>query len=110
MSAVQFDRDSMARWYAGENLKTDPGIESIYYLPENAEEREIRFVIVNKLLMERTDDYLEPIDFGVDRGMTSEHKLVYLDVTPGQWDRIREGELELPDGWTLNQMQSLGPT
>ena len=47
MAAIQFDRDIMARWYATEHLKTDPGIVSVYYLPTNAGEREIRFVEVN---------------------------------------------------------------
>ena len=106
MSVVQFDRDSTARWYAGENLKTDPGIVAIHYLPSNAEEREIRFVVVNKMLSERTDDYLEAIDFGIDRGTSNEHKLVFLDVTPQQWEGVKEGRLELPDNWTLDGMQT----
>ena len=64
----EFDRDSLAVWYAREHLGTDPGIVSVYYLPQNADEREIRFVEVNKLLGDRNDDALEPIDFGVDMG------------------------------------------
>jgi hypothetical protein len=92
----------MARWYAKQHIKTDPGVQAIYYLPTNAPDREIRFIEVNKLLADREDAVLEPIDFGVNTGMESEHKLYVLDVTPPQWDRIRELTLPLPNGWSLD--------
>lgn len=101
MSTTTFDRDSMARWYAREHLKTDPGIVSVHYLPANAFDREIRLVEVNRLFGDRSDDSLEPIDFGVDSGMDTEHKLYVLDVTPGQWERIETLQLNLPPGWSL---------
>jgi hypothetical protein len=101
MPATKFNRDAMARWYAQQHLKTDPGVSAIYYLPRNAPAREIRFVEVNKLIAERRDDALEPFDFGADSGMDSEHKLFVLDVTPSQWERITKNSLPLPRGWTL---------
>ena len=102
MPATQFNRDSMARWYAEEHLKTDPGIVSVHYLPTNASEREIRFIAVNCLIGDRNDDALEPIDFGIDTGTNTAHKLLVLDVTPDQWNRIRTKELGLPDNWSLD--------
>lgn len=102
MSVIQFNRDSMARWYAKEHLKTDPGIISVYYLPTNAVEREIRFVEINHLIGDRNDDALQPIDFGVDTGTDTAHKLFVLDVTPDQWERISSQELGLPDNWSLD--------
>ena len=102
MPATQFNRDSMAVWYAREHLKTDPGIVSVYYLPTNAGEREIRFIEVNRLIGDRNDDVLEPIDFGVDLGTDNAHKLFVLDVTPEQWDRIRAHNLSLPGNWSLD--------
>jgi hypothetical protein len=104
--ALKFNRDAMARWYAKQHLTTDPGIESVHYLPTNASQREIRFIEVNTLLADRTDDVLEPIDFGVDRGMDSEHKLLLLDVTPEQWERISSRDLRLPGNWTLDGVES----
>ena len=91
----------MADWYAKEHIKTDPGIAAVYYLPTNADEREIRFIEVNNLIGDRTDVALEPIDFGIDRGLETEHKLTILDVTPEQWKRIKTGELGLPGNWSL---------
>ncbi len=102
MSVAQYNREEMARWYARRHLTTDPGIRTVYYLPGGAPEREIRFVEVNDLMAVRENDPLEPIDFGVDVGGADSHTLLVLDVTVAQWDKIRRGELALPDGWTLD--------
>lgn len=102
MSETEFDRDEMARWYAGRHLKTDSGIQAIYYLPEQATKREIRLIEINGLMASRDQDPLEPIDFGVDTGSEAGHSLFVLDVTPSQWERIRANELPLPAGWTLD--------
>ena len=104
-----FNRDSSARWYAKQHLKTDPAIRSIHYLPTDAPEREIRLIEVNELIADRNDDALEPIDFGVDTGMESEHKVVILDVTPSQWTRIRQPSLPLPKGWSLTGAMHFKP-
>ena len=101
MPPKEFNRDAMARWYAQEHLKTDPAITAVYYLPKNANEREIRFVEINQLMGQRTDETLEPIDFGVDTGTDSEHQLFVVDVTPEQWERIRIQQLPLPNNWSL---------
>ncbi len=102
MPAIQFNRDEMARWYAQRHLRTDPGIRTLYYLPAGAPEREIRFLEVNDLLAVREDDPMQPIDFGVDIGGEDAHTLMVLDVTPAQWENIRDHRLSLPDGWSLD--------
>ena len=101
MPALQFDLDAMARWYAHAHLKTDPGIQSVHYLPHLAGDKDIRLVEVNHLLAEQLDSSLVPIDFGVDTGTDTEHRLFVLDVTPTQWQRIKSGTLPLPHGWSL---------
>ena len=102
ISLTQFDRDSMAYWYAHEHLKTDPGIVAVYYLPRNAPEREIRFVEVNSLIGDRNDNALEPIDLVSTRERKTPHKLFVLNVTPEQWERIRAHALRLPEDWSLD--------
>jgi hypothetical protein len=99
----------MAAWYAHEHLKTDPGIVSVYYLPTNAEDREIRFIEVNELLGDRNDSLLEPIDFGIDTGAETAHKLLVLDVTPAQFQRILARKLDLPSEWSLDGAIHYGP-
>ena len=92
----------MARWYATRHLNTDPGIKTIYYLPANAPQREIRFLEINELMAERDADPIEPFDFGVDTGDEGPHSLVVVDVTPSQWERIQRHEIELPKTWSLD--------
>lgn len=80
----------------------------MYYLPANAGDREIRLLEVNRLLGDRNDEALEPIDFGVDTGQDSAHKLLVLDVTPEQWERIQKQELALPANWSLESAVHYG--
>src|SRR5260370_42300859 len=108
MSENHYDRDSMARWYAGQHLKTDTGIRDVYYLPADAPEREIRFVEVNESIADRDRDPLEPIDFGVDIGDATAHTLMVLDVTPAQWEKIRKHEIPLPRNWSLDGAARFG--
>lgn len=105
----QFHRDSWARWYAKQHLKTDPGITSVYYLPNGADEREIRLVEINTLMGERLDGSLEAIDFGIDRGESTEHRLVVLDVSANQWKKILQGDIPLPQGWSRENCQEFSP-
>ncbi|MFN7732598.1 MAG: hypothetical protein ACK5OB_11895 [Pirellula sp.] len=107
MPAIQFDRDSMAQWYAKEHFKTDPGVQAIFYLPTNAGDREIRFVEINTLIGDRNDDFLEPVKFGIDTGMETEHKLCVLDVTLEQWERIQRHVLSLPSNWSIERAQQI---
>jgi hypothetical protein len=102
MSQTGFNRDNMARHYAKRHLKTDPGVITIYYLPTGAPEREIRLLEVNELIAERTENPIEPIDFGLDTGTPEAHKLMVADVTPGQWEKVGKHELALPSGWSLD--------
>src|SRR4051812_17171596 len=99
--ASGFDRNARAEGYARNHLKTVPGTTSVYYLPGGAPEREIRLLEVNDLIEESARS-LEPTDSGGTPDGSDAHKLYVLDITPAQWDQIRQGELSLPTGWTLD--------
>lgn len=105
--ATQFERDKLAKWYANQHLKADHGISEILYLPQNCAQREIRFIEVNKSLGDdRLPHELIPIDFGVDMGQESEHRLWVLDVSPTQYKQIQTGEVPLPEGWVIAGSQN----
>ncbi len=103
MVTPAFDRDAMARWYATNHLQTDPGLGPIVYLPGNAPDREIRLVEVNRLMPSRTDESIEPLDFGIERGTPNAHLLCIVDVTVDQWERIKSNSLRLPTDWSLDR-------
>lgn len=107
MATDTFNRDELATWYAGEHQKTDPGIVAVYYLPADSPGRELRLIEVNELIGRRDDSALTPIDFGVATGLDEEHSLLVLDVTPEQWERLRNGTLSLPAGWSLSDARCL---
>ena len=96
------DRDELAAWYAAQHLKVDPGLEAVVYLPAGAGDREIRFLEISDLLAGRPGGPAEPIDFGIELGEETEHRLMLLDATPEHWDRFRLGTLPLPAGWSLD--------
>lgn len=100
MVQTGFDRDEMARWYAVQHMRTDPGIGEVYYLPTGAPDHEIRLIEINSRLTVPLDE-LEPVDFSVDAGDEVEHSLFVLDVTPEQWKRIQANALTLPATWSL---------
>lgn len=100
----------MAQWYARQHLKTDPGIQAVYYLHHDAPDREIRFIEINNLLCEPNNDPLEPVDFGIDTGMDTAHKLMVLDVTPQQWEQIQKDQSVLPSGWSMQDMREFTAT
>ncbi|MDA0832259.1 MAG: hypothetical protein O2955_00235 [Planctomycetota bacterium] len=106
MSTTIFNPKNWAAWYAREHRKIDPGIREIHYLPLHSPEREIRLIEVNDLIVEMRNDALEPLDFFVDTGTENEHVLFILDVTPKQWVRIQKGKIQLPDGWSLEKVDS----
>lgn len=101
MATITFDRDAMARWYAGQHLKSDPGVVEVVYLPHDAPDREIRFVEINDMIVDRTHTQLEPITFGIERGSETEHRLCMVDVTREQWKKLLDSRLSLPQGWSL---------
>jgi len=67
MKTMSFNRDQMARFYAKQHLKTDPGTILVLYLPQNADEREVRLIEVNNLMGDRNDNAFFPISFCLDR-------------------------------------------
>lgn len=44
-----------------------------------------------------------PIQFGPSPAAGVHYSSVIVEVTPDEYERIRTGELRLPDGWTLGE-------
>lgn len=105
MIATKFYPLSWADSYAKRHQETDPGICGVYYLPDGALEREIRLVEVNEVAAIRDAAPLEPIVFGVDQDGDDAHTVKIIDVSPDQWEKIKQGKLDLPYGWHLDNMK-----
>ena len=96
-------RDEFARWIALKHLAVDPEIREIHYLPANAPLREVRLLEVNaRLAVPSLPGSVEPVDFMPDiDGL--DFSLLVADVTPEEWEAIRQRELPLPEGWVLDE-------
>ena len=103
MAATKHKRDVMAQRYVRRHMETDPGTIVAYYLPTNSPPREIRLVEVNELMIPRDAAPLEPFDLGIDVGNGANYKLLVVDVTPAQWEKIRRREMQLPEGWSIQR-------
>jgi hypothetical protein len=92
---------SFARWIAVRHLESDPGIQEVVYLPADAPPNEVRLLELNVLLRFPEGDDLEVVDFSPD--ISGVNFLVAVaDVTPTQWDQIKQGQLALPENWKLD--------
>lgn len=98
MATVDLERDQRTEVFANRHWRTDSGVEAIYYLPEQAPDREIRLVEVNREVASLEGLPIEPIDFGIDANRESFHRLLVLDLSPDQWHMICENEISLPAG------------
>jgi hypothetical protein len=94
------DRDAVAGWLARQHLAIDPGIEEVYYL-RDAFADEVRFVEINRLLPipDPSDRRFPFVDFGLDMERL-DFSLSVIDMTGDQWQKVVNGLLHLPEGWT----------
>jgi hypothetical protein len=101
------NRDQVAEWIARKHLAVDPGITDILYLPGGAPPEEVRLIEANALLAALPDEEISPIDFGLNvEGLN--FRLLVVDVTPSQWNRIVEGKSAIPKDWTLEDARRFG--
>jgi hypothetical protein len=112
------DRDTVAQWVAQKHFRVDKNICEIWYLPEDAPDDEIRLVEVSDLAVSPTttttaDPHVAatasatttttapPMDFGLDV-REANFFLRVVDVDSEQLEQIEQGQLCLPDNWSLD--------
>ena len=107
MSTVH-DLPLSAREAAEDHFGIDPGLKEIHYLPKGGNANEIRFVFVNPSVWYQSDDHLIPVHYptgpkGVDPPWPT---LAVIDATERQWKKLADGRILLPDGWSLDGLQT----
>ncbi|MGL4513930.1 MAG: hypothetical protein ACRCT8_12640 [Lacipirellulaceae bacterium] len=102
MNALKFNRDHQAAFFARAHIEADPAICEVWHALGGAGDREVRLIEVNTMLGALRDDCLEPIEFTIDRGLETMHRLCVLDVTVDQWNRMQSNALSPPLGWSLD--------
>lgn len=96
------DKDETARILAESHYRTDTTIVNIVRLTaadeaERRPEEPVKLLEVN----EATVEGLFPLGFDADPEHDINHASVIVEVTPNDFEKIRQGEIELPNGWQL---------
>jgi hypothetical protein len=81
----------VAKMLAGEHMSEDQGIREVYWLPAATE---VRLVEVSGSVGDRGE--VLPFRFTPDPPEVPYPSVVIL-LGPGDWDRVRNGELRLPE-------------
>ena len=100
-------RDEIAEWVAKHHLRYDHQISEIWYLPQGADDDEIRLLEINDISAP-FDGPIESLEFGIDVEGSPFH-LKIADITTEQFDRIRRAPAEeLPARWSLDGAKKWG--
>jgi hypothetical protein len=94
-------KKAFAIWLARQHLGIDSHIQEVIYLPAGAPENEIRLVEINsKLYLDPADDAIVPVEMTpAVSGLP--YKVRVADITPEQWDKVKQHANMLPLGWSL---------
>lgn len=92
-------RDDVAAWVARKHLVTDPSIREVWYLPENAPEKDIRLLEVSERAP-LNGESVDTLAYGLALDK-ARYRLVIADVTGEQLEQIQKYVGDLPEGWSL---------
>jgi hypothetical protein len=94
------DKDEVARLLADAHREIEPTIERIVRLVSQQEADAHEPVKLLEVNPATSPSGIMPIAFGADPPDVPYPSIV-VEVTPDEFDRLRNGQLHLPNGWTL---------
>jgi len=87
---------------ARSHYKVDPGIQAVYRLDgPDPNDRRIKLLEVNEQTIPAG---IVPVGFPPHPATGLHFQSVVIEVTPGEYERIRRRDLKLPDGWTIGDL------
>lgn len=101
------DKGEIARSLADAHRKIEPGINRIVRVVADREQDATEPVKLLEVNPETSPSGIVPIAFGADPPQIPFPSVV-IEVTEGEFEKIRAGSLALPDGWRLGD--TLYPT
>ena len=99
--AMIASKEDVALDLARSHAEAEPGIKFIYRLitaNEGSDAEPIKLLEVNENTVEQG---IEPIRFGPDEAGGVYFASVVVDVSPREFEAIRQGRLSLPPGWSV---------
>ena len=99
------DKDEVAKNLARKHYDIEPGITRIFKLRDKPEFEGLSSAPI-KLLEVNVDTApsgIMPLYFGPVPSSGIPYPSVIVEVTPDEFERIKERELALPEGWTIDE-------
>jgi hypothetical protein len=95
--------DEQARILAEKHYQLEPGVVDIVQLTQEVECEVVRGKKIALLEVNENTVPLGvmPLEFGPVPTAGIHYPTVIIEVTPGEFERIKRNELELPHGWSM---------
>lgn len=94
-------KDQTAQFLADAHFRLDQGVSRVFRVLESDEKddhKPLKLLEVNEMTSEAG---IMPIAMPADPGRGIDYFVVVIEVSPGEFERLNRGELQLPHGWTL---------
>lgn len=82
------------------HFETEEGIDQIIWF-KDGDEVEIRLIEINPNTL--PTEAIEVFYFSPSKDVPLPVRIA--DVTPEEWEKVKRGDIPLPDGWTLNKTE-----
>lgn len=97
---------SVAISLAKSHVASEPDIQAVYWFPSGSESNaEIRLIEVSSNAI--PSGTVHPFSFAPIPAVP--YRTLVADVTLEEWEKICNGEIELPKGWSLQNKVNLTP-
>jgi hypothetical protein len=98
-------RDEAARKLAAKHFQTEAGLTNIFRLtgPADAEGGKTEPIKLLEVNTATPPSGVMPLHFGPAPASGIFYPSVIVEVTPGEFEKIRTEELKLPAGWTIGE-------
>ncbi|HTW93697.1 MAG TPA: hypothetical protein VMD30_02815, partial [Tepidisphaeraceae bacterium] len=84
-------------------FQLDQGITRIFRIIEANENDPSRPVKLLEITPMTAEVGIQPVGFRADPSRRVFHSSTVVEITPGEFDRLQHGELQLPQGWELGE-------
>jgi hypothetical protein len=98
---MSLDVDAIARMLAGEHMQDDAGIREVYLAPAA---NEVRLIEVTTSVPDNGE--VLPFAYAPDPPDVPVRSVVIL-LGPGDWRRVKAGELSLPETFPLSELRKI---
>jgi hypothetical protein len=102
---MQLTKDEEARDLARRHYEVEAGLIHVFRI---AGDQAVEFRSDEPIKLLEVNEYtvpsgIMPIQFGPSPASGVHYPSVIVEVTPDEYERIRTGEMKLPNGWTIGE-------